>query len=497
MRLGITLAAVVQAAAVSAADPVIVLDVAGLSYDDVAAVSRRLTPPDSMGCVGPNEFVEFINGAYAISTKQGVRQSLMSDTQFWLNAGIDSGVLAAGISDPRITFDPTVNRWFASEITVSASSSQVLVARSDTADPGGGWRGLHFTGSPGALADYDTLAVDATNVYLGTNNFVRTGGTWVFQDVTLNVIPKADLLAEPPSLAGLKQFADATLAIGSTPRGVTNYSTAPGHGVAFAVSGTSWQESERTTVLGSGTAATLAPTVAIPTQYDVADGPVPIVQSGGTALDVLDNRYSADVIQVGDVIYATNTVINGTRDAVHWIAVSESTNAVLGEGLIADPDYDFWQPSIGVNPSGTFLLAFNRASDTAPDGNVGIWGAVGTTTGTSLAVGAPFVLHSGTVADYVGPAFDTSDVKRWGDYSAVSIDPLDPDRFWTVQEIPSSAGVWGTRVIAVIVPEPSSVALCAGLVIGGCLVRSRRRASDSPVGSQARATRASHDGYPR
>jgi hypothetical protein len=46
------------------------------------------------------------------------------------------------------------------------------------------------------------------------------------------------------------------------------------------------------------------------------------------------------------------------------------------------------------------------------------------------------------VCFYAGGAYFDSD--RWGDYSFTSVDPIDSNIFWTVQEYVTSGGIWGT-----------------------------------------------------
>ena len=86
----------------------------GVNLNNVDALGTGGTPPDTMGAVGTNQFVEFINGAFAIYSKTGVRQSLISDISFWENAGISAATIAAGLTDTRVIYDVGSGRWFAS-----------------------------------------------------------------------------------------------------------------------------------------------------------------------------------------------------------------------------------------------------------------------------------------------------------------------------------------------------------------------------------------------
>ena len=45
-------------------------------------------PPDTMGAVGPNHFVELLNGRYAVYDKAGAELSASSLNAFWSSAGV-------------------------------------------------------------------------------------------------------------------------------------------------------------------------------------------------------------------------------------------------------------------------------------------------------------------------------------------------------------------------------------------------------------------------
>ena len=419
----------------------IIRNFSGLNLNDVFSLGAGGgTPPDSMGAAGPDQFVEFINGAFAIYNKSGTRQLLISDRNFWLNAGISAATVSAGASDPRILYDAGSGRWFATEITVQSTSNQVLVARSDTSDPGGGWKAVHFTGNA-SFADYDTLGVDAAGVYISVNNFDVFDN---FTGVSLFSIPKADLTNATPTLANLTAFENINDQIyGFTLQGVTNPDPGPGHGVIIAIDNAAFKFFDRTTINGAGTAgATLSPTVRISTTYDA--GPHPATQPSGQTVDALDDRFSGSVRQVGTNLFMANTILEAGRDAVHWLVLDETSNTLLGEGIISDPGFDFFQPSIAANHNGKILLTFNRSGPTSPGGNISIYAALGNVSGGGVTMGLPFLLKQGTVDNFT-ISFDSAPY-RWGDYSATMVDPTDDDLFWCIQEIPFSSTGWGTQI---------------------------------------------------
>jgi len=370
----------------------------GVNLNDVDALNTGGTPPDTMGAAGPNQFVEFVNGAFAIYSKTGVRQSLISDNTFWENAGISASTVSAGLTDTRVLYDVGSGRWFASELTLDAVSNQVLLARSDTSDPGGTWKAAHFSGSSGSRsADFDTLGVDSTGVYIGVNVFDFFG----FTGVSFFSIPKTDLLASSPSLARMTRFDNLDDQVyGFSLQGVSNPDPDPGHGVTIAIDDANFYYFDRTTIFGSGAAgATLGPRVRISNTYDAV--PNPAAQPSGATVDTGDDRFASSVRQVGSNIFMANTILQGSRDAVHWMVIRESNNTLLGEGIISDATHDFFEPSIAANHSGKILLAFNRSGLVNPDGAISVYAAVGTFSSSGVTMGSPFLVRQGTVSTQI------------------------------------------------------------------------------------------------
>jgi hypothetical protein len=116
--------------------PTIGTNFTGVTLNDTILLDSAAVPPDTMGAVGPNHIVELVNGAYAIYNKSGgMVTPLVTDTAFWSAAGISSGILNSGLTDPRVVYDHASGRWFAAQITMSTTGNQVLVARSNTSDP--------------------------------------------------------------------------------------------------------------------------------------------------------------------------------------------------------------------------------------------------------------------------------------------------------------------------------------------------------------------------
>ena len=87
--------------------------------------------------------------------------------------------------------------------TDQSTNNKILFARLNAADPTQGFKGVSFTTTNNRFADFPTLGLDANGVYVGTNNFSARG---LFRSEGLYSVPKADLLANTPTLSRLTSF---------------------------------------------------------------------------------------------------------------------------------------------------------------------------------------------------------------------------------------------------------------------------------------------------
>ena len=224
----------------------------------------------------------------------------------------------------------------------------------------------------------------------------------------------------------------------------------------------------RANILGSGAAgATLSPGTML-TVNSYTDPPLAAQPDGTRVLQTIDDRISANVYQVGNVIYATNAIKVGNNAGVHWVKIDEQTNVVIEEGIMSDPNFDFFQPSISANANGDVVISFNR-SGFGPDGNISIFAAVGKTVAGVTTFGSPFLLKASTVNNYHYVN------NRWGDYTTTIVDPSDPNVFWTFQEYALANNAWATQITQILVPEPDSRVLAALALVVLCYVVRRRR----------------------
>jgi hypothetical protein len=435
-----------------------------------------LTPADGNGAVGPRHFVEFINGAFAVYNKtNGARVLRITDTKFWSNGGPGGngdGLTFApsdAVSDPRVIYDPASQRWFASQVDFDGSvadptleSDYYLLAVSDTADPTGAWQVFAFLADPesGNFADFPTLGVDANAVYLAGDMFYGENNPF---GTSLTMIPKADLLASPPVVTNRVFFGTMTYGDrGAVLQPVTCLDgSSSGNILAAGDLGYDLQPHFNlvaSTVLNPGTpGATLAPATNI--LVDSYTIPFDPTQPDGTdTLADNDARFSARVYTLDGVIFAVHNIELNGHAAIRWYRINAANYALLESGTIFAKNLDLFYPSIAANTNGVVVIGCNGCSINT---YISSYACVGLTENGVTSFGIPVLLAAGSVNyhDRIEESGGAAE-SRWGDYSTVSVDPSDPDHFWTIQMLPiydssrGSGDLWRMQITELITSLP-------------------------------------------
>jgi T5SS/PEP-CTERM-associated repeat protein len=407
-----------------------------------------IEPPDTMGAAGPNNFVAFDNGSFSILSKDGALISQVSDTNFWTSA---LGSNPGGLSDPRILYDPSSQRWFASMITTDqATNNRVLIARSNSPDPTQGFKAVSFSTISNRFADFPTLGLDANGVYLTTNNF-NTSDT--FRSVSVYSLPKSDLVAATPSLARLSsRTALSPTTYGFTLQAAVDYGPKLATDPEPIVSTSNATFGQYKYVKLSGTTGAGATLGSVTTKsVQSTSAPTNSPQPGtATTIDNGDDRLSSNVMQVGNFLYAVQNITVSGRSAVRWTIADASTFNTVQQGTISDPSLSYFYPSIAVNSVGDVVVGFSGSNSGTFASTYAVVGAsAGGVAGGSLTLGTPVQTKAGT---------DFYPDTRWGDYSAVTPDPADPGVFWAHQEYAANRftiggtnyGNWATQASEII-----------------------------------------------
>ena len=187
-------------------------------------------------------------------------------------------------------------------------------------------------------------------------------------------------------------------------------------------------------------------------------------------------RFSGSVFEVGDSLWAVHSLDVDEMVGIRWYEIDEPTGILLQHGVISDPQHEYLYPSIAANEFGDVVIGFSRSG---LDEFVSAYAVVGDTISGLTEFGDPILLQAG-VANYFQD-FGTG-LNRWGDYSATTLDPTDPFRFWTIQEWVSGQDIWSTQITELIlrsgvpIPEPSTF-LLLGSGLAALLLQRRKKAS--------------------
>lgn len=464
--------------------------------------------------VGIKPYAEFLNGVQTVYNSQtGATLSQTTDDSFWSGPNVTLG--GDLVSDPRVIYDPAIGRWLATSITIPIDSqgnpvisdNRFLVAVSKTADPtdlANGWAKFAIATNPASgdknfFADFDQLGVNATNLYIGTNQF---GGSTnealaTFQSVGFATIPLASLTAPTPSTAGSQLIPYVSYnAAGPTAHPVINLDNGPEPECVLSDDNTDQDpnvtamvDTVQVSSIAGGAITTAGGTVAV---SDGLQEPVNGArQPGANPIDTNDARFSGNVIEKDGDIWGVQTVATGgatSHDDIRWIEINAASKQLVGQGLLGDSNYDYSFGSIAVNGQGSVVVACTRSgpSVSGPDGTgyASSVAFIGHTLGGATVFASPILLKAGIGTwDITGLADN-----RWGDFSAISVDPEDPTHFWTDQEIAlgddqgigiDDAATQITELTVLPAPEPGPLAVFA-IGIGALGLIGARKRKEAP-----------------
>jgi hypothetical protein len=438
-------------------------------------------PPDTMGTVGPTQFIIALNGRIrSFSKATGLADggiNVDTDTFF-------SPVMTPGsnfTTDPRIRYDRLSGRWFIIMIDVPGQQgtlpNRVMIAMSNSGTITGStvWSFFQFSGDPTNFADYPTLGIDANALYIGANIFSTSNGSLV--NTTAFVVRKSSLLGGGPivvtSFTGLiATSGHPPRAAGPfTPQGVDNYDPASteGYFIGVDISSTSTLQLRRV----SNPAGT--PSLSGNVSISVSGFAVPInvtVQGTSGTIDALGSpaRLLAAHYRNGSLWTSHNVGVNSSggtsspdRNGVRWYEIqgipTGQTPSVAQSGTIFQSGaaaLSYWMGTIMVSGQGHAAAGFTQAGpnnflDAATTGRL-----------ASDPPGAMDTPVSYTSSSSAYNPSDASNPHRWGDYSYTSLDPADDMTMWTVQEWCQSAGNgFAVQVAKLLAPPPALPTGCS------------------------------------
>jgi hypothetical protein len=396
----------------------------------------RVAPPDTTGDVGPNHYVQWVNLRYSIYTL--TRDASNQITAFNLVPGFpkQGGVVWQGFGgrcgsdndgDPIVQYDQLADRWILTQFAVSAQPYTQCVAVSTTPDPTGTYFRYAFSYSRD-FNDYPKMGVWPDAYYI-TYNMFRNGSRFVGN--TVCALERAQMLAggaarqacvstgsshhslEPADLEG------STLPPAGSPNLLMSMTTSTINFWRFAVN---W---------GAGTGTLTGPTaVSGVAAFSRACGGGACVPQPGTTvkLDTLADRlmYRLSYRNFGDheALVINHSVTSGTGTGIRWYELRNaagqtfgSANPVLFQQGTYAPSNDFrWMGSAAIDKTGGIAIGYNisNASTIVPSIRYAYRGPAD-----------PLGTLGNETNALTGSGVQTGSLTRWGDYSTISVDPVD------------------------------------------------------------------------
>ncbi|MGA3087628.1 MAG: choice-of-anchor D domain-containing protein [Terriglobales bacterium] len=425
--------------------------------------SPGYVPSDSNLAVGPSEIVEVVNVQFAVYNKSGA--TLAGPTNILSLFAPLGGVCGETFGDPIALYDRAANRWVITMIgSPNGSDAAECVAVSTTGDPTGSYY-LYGYSFGANLNDYDKLSTWATasnSAYLATYNIFQNFQTFIGAD--LCGFDRTKMLVGDSTAAQLCKM---------TPSDEFGYLPSDMDGPTPPVDGTpglfiTWQNNNpgqlylRKLALdfAAGTA-----TLSAATTISVANDTLTCSGSGGTCvpqagttqtLDTLGDRmmyrFAIRHFADHDRAVVNHSVANGASVGVRWYELYDPAGTVtLNQQGTYAPDATYrWMASLAEDKNADIGLGYSSSSSTLHPG-IRFTGRVPSDPLGTMESEAPILTGAGS---------QTGSISRWGDYTAMQVDPADDCTFWYVDQYQAVTGSfdWSTGITSFIFPGCSGSA---------------------------------------
>lgn len=446
---------VAQRTAASLQFPALVRNLAGLGNGfsgPQGTYTVSAVPSDANLAVGPNHIVQVVNTDVAIwdkATGTAVYGPVAINT-LW--NGFGGGCQSNNDGDPIAQYDAMSDRWLITQFSVSTTPYLECIAVSTTGDPTGTYYRYSYSYGDTEFPDYPKLGVWPDGYYITYNIF--DGNTFVGAKIC--VFDRAKMLQGLaatqqcfPNIANYGGILPADLDGSAFPPAAS-----PNYLVGLGATSTTlalWRAHVDWAAPGNSTLD--GPTeIAVPAYIEAcsAQNDTCIPQAGTTQqLDALGDRlmyrlaYRKFVDHESLVVnHSVSLSSGGTSNVgVRWYELRDpgGTPVLFQSGTYA-PDANYrWIGSIAMDRSGNVALGFSVSGASIKPG-MHVTGRLSTDAAGQMTQGEASIID--------GAGSQTTDLSRWGDYSAMRIDPVDDCTFWyTNQYIPSDGTFnWSTRI---------------------------------------------------
>src|SRR3954453_10495900 len=473
----------------------------GLGFDGVgvglAGFTPASNPPDVNGRIGATQYVQWNNTSFAVfdKTTGALLYGPAAGNTLFQSLG---GVCAShNDGDPVVSYDILAGRWILSQFAVggpAGSYSHQCVAVSVTSDATGDYYLYDFLTDGTNFVDYPHTGVWPDGYYMTGHVFNAAGTSYLAGRVY--VFERDKMIAGLPARQLQADLAHDGVGIqyGFLPADLDSL-TPPPAGEASFVLGPNAQFTNRTdstrVKVTWGTTPTIALTSAVITtpgisappcvnntaaqeNRDCVPQPAPAVGA-----DYLDNLGSHFMYRIAyrnngtqaspqESLVASSTVPGSASTPAHGAvkggefrnAGSSTTAPTVFQSGTFDPDTSYrWMSSVAMDKDQNIALGYSKSSTSVKPG-IYMTGRLATdAVGT---MGAETTVQAGLGVQTTGAG------NRWGDYTSMTLDPIDQCTFYYTNEYLKTNGAfnWSTRTASYKFPSCVSAAGAYGTVTG-------------------------------
>ena len=429
----------------------------GLNFNGIGDTSNtpsnpcNCAPPDTNGAVGASQYVQIVNTAFGVYDKTtGAIASGFPKAINTLWTGFGGGCQTNNDGDPTVAYDQQANVWVISQFSVSTTPYLQCVAVSTTSDAAGAYHLYSFNYGTTHFPDYPKLGV-WSNAYVTTYNIFNNGQTFAGPKVC--VWDRSAMISGATPTELCNQFGTNVNSI--LPADIDG-SILPAAGQPIPAVSLGSNALNYFTFSPNFIAKTLAVTgpTSIPVaSFSQACGGGTCIPQPGTSnrLDSLADRlmYRLAYRKFSDghesLVVTDSVLVSGNKhsqvDGMRWYELrnpSLGTPTLYQQGTFSPDSASRWMGSIAMDKNGDIALGYSVSSGSVFP-SIRYTGRVPTDTlGTMEAENTIFP----------GSFSQTGTLHRWGDYSAMQIDPVDDCTFWYTNEYLPATGSfnWATRI---------------------------------------------------
>ena len=428
------------------------LNFAGVGNGDYG-FTPNAAPPDTNGAVGATQYVQWVNESFAVFNKStgALVYGPANGNTLW--AGFGGNCEARNDGDPIVQYDKVANRWVMTQFSVpNGGPYEQCVAVSTTSDATGTYNRYSFNYGNVEFVDYPKLGVWSDAYYI-TYNIFNNGST--FAGAKLCAWDRAKMLT---GAAATQQCFQLSSSFGGILPADLDGTTAPPAGTPnfmLNFGSNSLNEWKFHVDFATPANSTLTGPINIPVAaFNAAcsGGGACIVQPGtSNKLDSLADRLMYRLAYrnragTQSLVVNHSVTVSGSKRSqvvgVRWYELRNPSGAsgasVYQQGTFSPDSSSRWMGSIAMDKLGDIAVGYSASSSsTFPSIRY-----------TGRLQSDPLGTMGAENSILSGGGSQTGTLHRWGDYSAMTVDPVDDCTFWFTTEYLKSSGSfnWSTRI---------------------------------------------------